>query len=104
MRTNEELKQIAVDLYSNNIFSSAHMEGEEENIKLHFTPLCFLNEEQLKEMEEKDIVFIYEYVSEAGPQSLDGKPVFFSFRSLSRKEAVIMFEYYEKLCNTIEKI
>jgi len=40
-RTNKELKQIAKDLYNNNIFTSMHL-SDLDNIITHFLPLAFL--------------------------------------------------------------
>jgi hypothetical protein len=52
--------------------------------------------EYYRENKLKSIGLIYEYLSEAGPMSVNGKPIFFSARLMNHEDAAKMFEYYEK--------
>ena len=47
-----------------------------------------------KEQQLKSIGLVYEYISEAGPTSINGKPCFFSLRLLNHEDTTKMFEYY----------
>ncbi len=94
-KTDEELKQIAKDLWAGKIFSSAHI-NRQEDLPLVFMALVFLSHEQLDEMEKQDVNFFYEYMSEATPTGVNGMPTFFSVRMLKKPETIKMLEYYEK--------
>lgn len=49
-----------------------------------------------REHQLKSIGLVYEYLSSAGPMSVNGKPTFFSLRLLNHEDTTKMFEYYEK--------
>jgi len=42
------------------------------------------------------IGMIYEYISEAGPRSINGNPIFYSLKILSKTDCDKMFEYYNQ--------
>lgn len=42
------------------------------------------------------IGLIYEYIKEAGPMCVNGKPIFSSMRMLNKQDTEKLFEYYEK--------
>jgi len=55
--------------------------------------------QECKDYEEysKNIGFVYEYLGEnTSPMSVNGKPVFFSARFLSKSDTKKMFEFYEQ--------
>jgi len=43
-----------------------------------------------------NIGMIYEYLSEAGPRSINGYPIFMSFKTLTKAETDEMFGYFEQ--------
>lgn len=96
MKSDDELKQIATDLHAGKIFSDRHCISLEE-VRGVFLILIFMDEAAMKKMREDKIEFIYEYLSEAGPRSVNGKPSFMSLRMLNQDETKKMFEYYEKI-------
>jgi hypothetical protein len=53
-------------------------------------PLIFMTEEQKTELENKlvsgDVADIYEHISEAGPQSVNGFPIFMSYKTISKDD------------------
>lgn len=63
----------------------------EEDMKWYKVERKYFEEAQLK-----SIGFVYEYLSERGPMSVNGKPTFFSLRLLNHDDTRKMFEYYEK--------
>jgi len=98
MRTDEELKQVAKDLWAGKIFSDRHIpSGSDPHIMLSvFMPLAFMDKKTLNGMQREKINFIYEYYDKAGPRMINGMPMFFSCRILTKPETKKMFEYYNK--------
>lgn len=84
-KTDDELKQIAIDFCEGKIFTSAHLNNL-QNIGMVFMPLLLGAAQQMTEEERNNIGLIYEYYSEAGPRSINGYPIFFSFRILTKEE------------------
>ena len=70
----------------------------EEDMKWYEVEVKYFNEEQLK-----SIGLVYEYLSEAGPMSVNGKPTFFSCRLLNIEDTKKMFEYYNQYKEIREK-
>ena len=93
MRTNEELKQIALDLIDGKIFCNRHCENPAD----HFYPLLFANDKEFEQMKIDKIDFIFEYIDQAEPTMVNGKPVFMSMNTLTWEESKIMFEFYHRL-------
>ena len=48
-------------------------------------------------MKDSDIVMIYEYMSKAGKQSLNGYPIFTSFSYLNEDEYKLMCKYFKQI-------
>jgi hypothetical protein len=118
IQKDEDLKKIAKDLYNNLIFTDRQC--KENNLLMVFMPLMFmapsapnLSEDISKNRDSKiytlleadiekkyymeyikDIGMIYEYISEAGPRSINGNPIFTSFKLLSKTDFVKMIDFY----------
>lgn len=146
----EDLKEIAKDLYNGLIFTDRHCSAS-DNASLIFMPLLFMgpkspskpshpnkpdstensrdnaiydviqrDEDQLKYEEDlklykeelkcfneqylTSIGLVFEYLSAAGPTSVNGKPSFFSMRLLNIDDTKKMFEYYEKYKSIREEV
>jgi len=93
-RTDDELKVIAVDLYDGKIFSDRHMR-DENSLLVVFMPIAFGAFNNWTKERLDTLGIIYEYLSEAGPRSVNGMPTFMSFRLLNREETEKMFVHYE---------
>jgi hypothetical protein len=59
-------------------------------------PLVFMEKDYIEAMKENDIHIIYEYYSEAGPRSINGYPIFMSFRVLDRTDAAKVWDMMKK--------
>lgn len=59
--------------------------------------------EYYQEHQVKSIGLVYEYLSEAGPISVNGKPTFFSLRLLNKVDTEKMFDYYNQYKEIREK-
>jgi hypothetical protein len=101
----EELKQLAKDCVNGKIFSTDHIPKEDRSKVLSiFAPIGLMDDAQYTEFSRKKPEFIYEYLDKASPTSINGYPIFFSFRYLNKKEYDIFFDYYRKITSTIEEI
>jgi len=95
-RTDEELKKLALDIFSGHVFTDRHLQDPHDLTRL-FMVLNFLNEENLAELRADPPGLIYEYLSEAGPRSVNGLPSFFSMKMLNQADTEKMFKLYEEI-------
>jgi hypothetical protein len=101
-RPDAQLKQIAVDLVDGKIFSDRHIKENSIDLRMVFMPIALGAFANFEEEDFKNIGFIFEYLSEAGPRSVNGYPGFFSFQMLTRAETERMFEFYDEYKNVKE--
>lgn len=94
-KTDAELKTIARDLFSGQIFSDRHCRGLHD-VMSSFMVLGFGGEQLAKELTEDNIDFIYEYRDKAGPLAVNGRPTFLSVCLLDKEDTAKMFQYYDK--------
>ena len=108
MKTEQELKQIAKDLYAGRIFTNLHLQPSEQESLLFsvFMPLVFIRKETKggKKFFEDEPSMIYEYVDRAGPMAINGYPIFTSFQYLTEEEHQKMIGYYSKVKQAMEDI
>ena len=95
MRTDEELKQIAVDIYEGKIFTDRSVK-DGNDIGMVFLPIALGAFAEASKEELEDIKLIYEYLDKAGPTSVNGLPVFFSCQVLRTDDFKKMSEYFDK--------
>lgn len=93
--TESELKSIAVDIYDGKIFTDRHCHSEHE-IKMCFMVVGLGGLSEMSNEELDNIGMLYEYMGEAGPMGVNGKPIFMSVRILSKPDTEKMFEFYEE--------
>ena len=115
MRTDEELKQIAKDIYAGRIFTDRQIDRE-ENIMSVFMALVFLGcpitDSDVEKLEsltlakkvQHEAALIFEYMDKAGPVSVNGMPTFLSFQYLTRDELKKMNGYYGKIVEAMKEI
>ena len=103
MRTDEELRQIALDMFKGLVFSSYHCKSARE-ISMVFMPLLLLDDFISKEIKDNKVNFIFEYGDKASPRRINGKPIFFSFSYLLPDEEAKMFTFYNKFKEMEEAI
>lgn len=83
-KTPAEIETLAWDFVAGKLFSNLHCEKEET--PQIFMLLSFLDEGQIEAMRTAKIAFVYEYLSEAGPVSVNGRPSFLSARYLNEDD------------------
>ena len=94
--TPEEIKQLAIDFRAGKIFSDRHLQNPED-VSMVFMVLMFLDEAAIDELKANPPAMIYEYLSEAGPRSVNGYPCFMSHKYLSKEDFEAMRDTVKKL-------
>lgn len=101
--TEEEIKKLADDMYRGLIFTDRHVQNHDDVPRV-FMPLALLEKEQIEELKAGDPGMIYEYMDKAGPMSINGMPMFWSFRFLNQEDAKKVMEKYLQIKEAIEKV
>jgi hypothetical protein len=96
MRTDEELKKIARDLYDGKIFTDRHLQSLDE-LRMVFMVLAFMDQTEIKQMEENKVDMVFEYLDKAGPRAVNGKPCFFSCQTATQDEVAKINTYYKAI-------
>jgi hypothetical protein len=83
-KTDEEVKQLALDIYKNKIFIATMIKPNQlrEMIPMVFMPLMFMETKVFNELKDMGAI-PYEYYDEAMPRSINGFPCFMSMNILS---------------------
>lgn len=100
-KTDQELRQIALDLADGKIFCNRHVPPNDSRMLLSIFMILSLMENANQWV--RDAGLIYEYLSEAGPRSINGYPMFMSCRKLNIEDTKKMFEYYNEILKYREK-
>jgi|TARA_Y100000034_G_C6910429_1_gene424495 hypothetical protein len=99
-RTDKELKELAVDIFENKVFGTWAFRDDQEMESLMgmvFMPFLFMSQEDKAKLTAAKVHHIYEYYDQAGPRSINGKPIFMSMRFILDTEWVKIKKYVEKL-------
>lgn len=105
MKTEEEITQLAKDIYAGQVFCSWNIrEGDHVFIENIFMPIAFMSNEQLASFRAEEPHLIYEYISKAGPRSINGYPVFMSLQRLNKQEFEMLLEKYNKIEKAMKEI
>lgn len=96
------LKKLAIDFHAGHIFSDRHIANDDteeyaSNMRMVFMPLVFMDEEGRDQLAASDPGMFYEYLSEAGPRTCNGMPMFMSMKVLNMTDTKEMFEIVRKL-------
>jgi len=103
MKTDQELKELAMGMHSGTVFSNMHLrKGDENMMSMIFMPLALGALSKMTEEEISDVGLIYEHLSAAGPRGINGYPTFFSFNILTKRESETLFEHLKKIQEFME--
>jgi hypothetical protein len=69
-----------------------------------FMPIALGAFSEYSEEARKDIGMVYEYLDKAGPRSINGYPIFFSFRVVNVKDRLLVWEKYEKIRQVLDAV
>jgi hypothetical protein len=102
-KTDEELRQLGIDFYKGAVFTSMNISPEhmQEMFTSVFMAICFLDQESKKELLDQNPYVFYEYMSKAGPSSINGYPCFLTFQWVTREEWVKALQTYQKLVDAV---
>ena len=92
MRTKKELKKLAEDIFDGKVFGTWDIKGEENLIPMVFFVAAFAPEKI-----PKDTAHLFEYMENALPRCVNGKPMFMSCRILTKKELPLVMKNLEIL-------
>ncbi len=95
-RPEEEVKQIAVDLFHGKLFTNRHCQRPQD-VMMVFMPLGLMEPKAFRKLQKDPPGMIFEYLDKAGPRSINGMPGFFSCQMLSQDDTKTVFEIYKKL-------
>jgi hypothetical protein len=97
MRSQEEIKQLAIDVVEGKVFGSWMIPPKDlALLERIFMPLALTPTDALP----KDISVVYEYRDKVAPLGINGYPVFFSFHYLNGEERELLTQemnLYQKL-------
>ena len=102
MKTDDELKKIAIDIVDGKIFSDRNIENPRD-LAMTFMPIALGAFKDKTKEELEDIGLIFEYLDQAGPRSINGLPNFFSFQMLNKQEYDRMYIFYKEYSELKEK-
>lgn len=101
-KTDEEIKEVAIGIKSGAVFTSNHVSDWDMLPKI-FISLGFAamsGSSIIKDMEDNNIVFIYEYMDQRGPRCINGLPQFFSCRMLNEED----YNRVTGMCKKLEEL
>jgi hypothetical protein len=103
MKSDKQLKQLALDAWAGKIFTSSQIP---EGVELHlvFTALAMMDKDQLQKFADEKPMLFYEYIDEAAPASINGLPMFFSMKWLTEGEVPKFLEYLQKIETALKEI
>lgn len=97
-KTDDEIKQMALDLRAGRIFTDRDLPKEDAHLLTSvFIILGLLDNEAIAEIKNNPPAMIYEYMSEAGPRSVNGYPMFMSMKMLSKEDMPRLIAVFERL-------
>jgi hypothetical protein len=86
-KTDREIRELARDWMEGRIFTSDDFEAANgTEFGMIFMPLFFADRATLDDLIANEIALFYEYLTEAGPRSINGYPSFSSVRFLNRAD------------------
>lgn len=94
-QTDEFLKALAIDIFEGKVYTNRHISNPED-IAMVFMVIALGGFAHLTEEQVKRIGLVYEYISEAGPRSINGMPSFFSMKMLSMDDTNRMLKFYNE--------
>lgn len=100
MKSDKELKQLAVDILAGKVFGTWNFQDVNEANSLVssvFMPLAFMSEEDRKKLLSMEVSHFYETMDKAGPRSINGYPMFMSMQTLTSGEWVIVLQHVKEL-------
>lgn len=108
-RTDDELKQLARDIHGGRVFTDRNIrrpEGAPTETQAEivaslighiFMPLGLIDGESRARLLAQEPMLFYEYLSKAGPRSMNGYPMFMSLNIITKEEWPLLEQYLAAL-------
>jgi hypothetical protein len=103
--TEEQIKELALGIFRNEIFTDRHIDPQDAPSMLRsvFMPLGFLGRKEILHMQRKQRPgLFYARMDKAGPRSINGYPMFFELSMASEEDAAKVWEEYSRLDKAVE--
>ena|SRR5271157_157264 len=98
MKTDEQLKQLAKDIFTGLVFTNNHIPPDDPMaLGIVFMPLVMMNDEQQAEFTAKQPGMVYEYLDKAGPREMNGLPMFTSLQFITVDEYEKLRVFYDEI-------
>lgn len=89
MRTEQELKQLAIDIVEGKVFGTWNLRNPED-AKMVFFPFGLMDSDLRDKLVSENVAHFYEYLSKAGERGVNGMPTFFSMNCITEEEMDIL--------------
>jgi hypothetical protein len=99
--SDQDIKKLALAIYRGEVLTSMQIREYDQHLLPNiFMPLLLMDKITSKQLLVNKITVFWEYMSAAGPQSINGYPMFTSFSAIDRQDAERVVEKF----NTIVKL
>ena len=103
MRTDAELRRLALDIMGGSVFTDRHIRPEDRSLLSSiFLPLSFLRRDQVENMRKHEVTVFFAPMTEAGSRGINGYPSFMTMHTLVRQEAEKLDSYLQELGAFVE--
>lgn len=105
-KTDEEITNLARQLYRNEIFCSFQLPKDQlaSLLPMVFMPIFFLDKETIKQWQADGIQHFYADMKYAGPRSINGYPIFTVMQGLNKEDGERLCTQYLKIEQAIDNI
>lgn len=104
-RSDEELKDIALKIFKNEIFTSLQVhEGDSNLLGSIFMPVLLGDEPLEIYIKRNNFYAVFAYMSNCMPRFVNGYPMFSACSFLTKEETRIVMEKYEKIKEALSGI
>ena len=102
-KTDEQLKELAKDIWSGKVFTSNQVQNHND-LHIVFLPLVFMTEKQTSQLKKDKITLLYGHIKHALPRSVNGMPTFGSMGMLNESDHRKLVEIYDRIEKTMKSI
>ena len=105
MLDDEGIAKLAMDMAHGRVFGTWDIPAHRlyDDVSMVFMPLVFMDEEAHADLQEREVVHLYEYLDKAAPRSVNGYPSFFSMHVLSEGDWQVLLPKVRKIASAMEK-
>ena len=111
-KTDEELRELAIQIAGNAVFTDRHIPSDEHEHMLGsiFMPLGLSGRDDWQRLLDQDVAMFYQHIHKAGPRSVNGFPCFMSAEWLNSTELETLrchltaLEEFKQEGSTAEKV